>query len=79
MAIIASIQTQYALNLLLSFGKILDYLMCNALSGEFSISKQNRDLRCPVCGTKPPKKLTKETSDKELLDKIKELEGISGN
>jgi ubiquitin-like modifier-activating enzyme 5 len=50
MAILASIQIQEMLKYLLKFGKMIDYIMYNMLSGEFSHYKTLRDKNCPICG-----------------------------
>lgn len=50
MAILASIQIQELLKYLLKFGTMIDYVMYNMLSGEFSHYKTIRDKNCPICG-----------------------------
>jgi len=50
MAILASIQIQELLKYLLKFGTMIDYVMYNMLSGEFSYYKTIRDNNCSICG-----------------------------
>lgn len=51
MALIASIQVQECLKILLKFGTSIDYLTYNALTGEFKDYKTQKSPRCPACGS----------------------------
>jgi len=55
MAILASIQVQEMLKILLDFGELIDYLMYHMVTGTFSAYKTNRDINCSVCGHKARK------------------------
>jgi molybdopterin/thiamine biosynthesis adenylyltransferase len=50
MSIIASLQVQQALKILLKFGDVVDYLSYNALTGDFARYKTKRDTNCAACG-----------------------------
>ncbi|MBD3338584.1 MAG: hypothetical protein GF353_05730 [Candidatus Lokiarchaeota archaeon] len=75
MAMLASIQVQEMLKYLLNFGKLIDYLMYNMTSGNFSIYNTSRDPQCPICGEKGKngKKITPKVSHKDIDDLIDEM------
>lgn len=50
MALIASIQVQECLKLLLNFGRIIDYQTYNALTGEFNNYLTQKNTKCSACG-----------------------------
>ena len=78
MAILASIQIQEMLKLLLKFGSLTDYIMYDMVSGKFLNYKTQRDPSCSVCGTLTKHKGKKikvkpKTTEEDLskfLDKI---------
>ena len=78
MAILASIQIQEMLKFLLNFGKMIDYLVYNMLSGQFSNYSTKKDEDCPICGgmeanesIKIDKKISKKDLD-SLITKLKQ-------
>ena len=52
MAILASIQIQEMLKLLLKFGTLTDYVMYDMVKGKFFSYETKQDKFCPVCGEK---------------------------
>lgn len=50
MSILAGIQVQEAIKILLGLGTPIDYLTYNAVSGQFHSNFTKRDPKCPVCG-----------------------------
>ena len=68
MAILASIQTQEMLKHLLKFGKLIDYIMYDMVSGRFLTYKTKRDPDCPACGAKAAKKGKKRRSNADQID-----------
>jgi len=50
MAIVASLQCQEALKVLLGFGKVAPYLMYTGLDGRLERVDWKRDPKCPTCG-----------------------------
>jgi ubiquitin-like modifier-activating enzyme 5 len=50
MSILAGIQVQETLKILLGIGTPIDYLTYNAISGQFHSHFTKRDVKCPVCG-----------------------------
>jgi ubiquitin-like modifier-activating enzyme 5 len=50
MAILASIQIQEMLKYLLKFGKLIEYIVYDMISGQFINYKTKRDENCPICG-----------------------------
>ncbi len=77
MAILASIQFQELVKLLLDFGKMIDYLMYDMVSGKFLTYKTKRDENCPICGQQVRKgdervksKLSKDKLD-DFIDEMK--------
>ncbi len=78
MAILASIQIQEMLKYLLKFGRLIDYLMYNMITGKFLEYVTKRDGNCPICGQKSDikNKLVKPKISQgdlnDLIDKIKE-------
>lgn len=50
MAILAALQVQECLKILLEFGEIVDYLTYNAITGNFRNLTTKRDKSCPACG-----------------------------
>ena len=78
MAILASIQIQEMLKFLLNFGKMIDYLVYNMISGQFSNYSTKKDENCPICGgmeanesIKIDKKISKKDLD-SLITKLKQ-------
>mgnify|MGYP006282471057 CR=1 FL=1 len=49
MAILAGLQVQECLKILLGFGNVVDYLTYNAITGTFRNLKTRRDENCPAC------------------------------
>ncbi len=77
MAILASVQVQELLKHLLKFGTLIDYMMYNMLTGEFSQYKTIRDKNCLICGDikEIKESIDKTTTTKEEIDSlIKKLE-----
>ena len=52
MSILASIQIQEMLKYLLKFGKMIDYIVYDMISGQFLNYKTQRDENCSICGDK---------------------------
>ena len=76
MAILASIQIQEMLKFLLNFGKMIDYLVYNMLSGQFSNYSTKKDENCPICGdteTNESMKIDKKVSKNDLDSLITKL------
>lgn len=77
MAILASIQFQEMIKFLLHFGRMIDYLMYDMVSGKFLNYKTKRDPNCPVCGlkrNKPDKSVKSKITKKKLDEFIDEME-----
>jgi molybdopterin/thiamine biosynthesis adenylyltransferase len=55
MAILASIQAQEAIKLLIGMGKLIDYLYYDAMTGEFILQESPKNNNCYVCGTQKVK------------------------
>jgi len=76
MAILASIQIQEMLKYLLKFGKMIDYLVYNMVSGQFLNYSTKKDENCPICGSielNDSIKIDKKVSQKDLDDIITKL------
>lgn len=50
LAIIAGLQVQETLKIMLNLGDVVDYLSYNAVTGQFYSHKTKRDQNCPFCG-----------------------------
>lgn len=78
MAILASVQIQEMLKYLLDFGKMIDYLMYDMISGNFLSYQTKRDRGCPICGDQKKQKLEEQAESKiskRKLDKyIEQME-----
>ncbi len=76
MAILASIQIQEMLKYLLKFGKMIDYIMYDMVSGNFLSYETKRDENCPICGKESQRRgsyIEPKTSQTELDDIIDEI------
>lgn len=76
MAILASIQIQEMLKFLLKFGKMIDYLVYEMISGQFLNYSTKRDENCPICGSikvSNKNKIDEKVSRKDLDSMIKRL------
>ncbi|MBD3214463.1 MAG: hypothetical protein GF311_17760 [Candidatus Lokiarchaeota archaeon] len=77
LAILASVQIQEMLKILLNFGKTIDYLMYDMIQGKFLSYKTKRDPKCSICGDKSYKTKSRfgtQISKKDLdqfIDKTK--------
>ncbi|MBY9004630.1 MAG: ThiF family adenylyltransferase [Candidatus Lokiarchaeota archaeon] len=72
MAILASIQIQEMLKFLLKFGKMIDYLVYDMISGQFLNYTTKKDENCPICASidvNGSYKIDKKVSQRDL-DKI---------
>jgi len=69
MAILASIQIQEMLKFLLKFGKMIEYLVYDMISGQFFNYSTKKDENCPICGNMDVNdsiKISKNVSQKDL-------------
>jgi hypothetical protein len=76
MAILASIQIQEMLKFLLKFGKMIDYLVYDMLSGQFLNYSTKKDENCPICGSievNDSNKIDKKVTQKDLDNMITKL------
>jgi ubiquitin-like modifier-activating enzyme 5 len=76
MAILASIQIQEMLKYLLNFGKLIDYLMYDMITGKFLQYTTKRDKNCAICGIKRHKdesKIKPKIKNKDIDNYVKKL------
>ena len=76
MAILASIQIQEMLKFLLKFGKMIDYLVYDMISGQFLNYSTIKDENCPICGSlevNDSNKIDKKVTQKDLDNMITKL------
>lgn len=78
MAILASIQIQEMLKFLLKFGKMIEYIVYDMISGQFSNYTTKKDPNCPICANaemnesfQVKKKVSKKDLD-NLISKLKQ-------
>ncbi|MEM3396599.1 MAG: HesA/MoeB/ThiF family protein [Thermoplasmata archaeon] len=68
MGIIAALECQEALKILLGFGKTVPYIIYDGLNGTMNVVNWKRNPKCRVCGKKSEEKIDKK--------KLEELENI---